>query len=148
MSTENEEIGDLTGPIEEAYDETNTRTLDRMGVLVAILDDKDVQDGMDFVGVEVEVDSPVPVIKEGTYRDPSLTDILGSANVWVEGDRVYADIFLDYASPERLTIQTGGKLVPALSGYITEREANKIKKITIKHVLLAGRNTDPRIPAL
>ncbi len=148
MSTEEEEIGELSGPEEKTYDETNARTLDRMGCLVAILDENDRQDNMDFLDAEVEFANPIPVIKEGTYVSPRPSDILGSANVWVEGDRVYADIFLDYASPERLTIETGGKLVPALSGFILDRDGDKIKKICIKHILLGGRNTDKRIPPL
>lgn len=151
MSTnvQEEPIGELTGPEETAYDDSNVRTFDRMGALVAILDENDKQDGMDFVGVEVDFANPIPVLKEGTFNAAMrTTDVIGSSNVWIEGDRVYADIFLDYASPERLSIEAGIKLVPALSGYIVERDGAKIKKITIKHILLGGRNTDSRIPPL
>ncbi len=147
MSTE-EEIGELSDPEEKVFDETSARTFDRMGALVAILDESDRQDGMEFNGVEVDFANPIPVMREGTYVNPKSGDILGSANVWVEGDKVYADVFLDYASPERLTIEAGGKLIPALSCFIVEREGPKIKKIAIKHILLAGRNTDDRIPPL
>lgn len=54
----------------------------------------------DPVNTRLQLESPIPVRSEDGR-------LLGYASAVVEGHRLVADIAIDYATPERLTIQNG-----------------------------------------
>jgi hypothetical protein len=58
----------------------------------------------------IEVSSPVPV-----HNDEN--EVIGSASLCIEKDSVVADIYLDPATPERLSLETGSQKLWPHVGY-------------------------------
>ncbi len=144
MSIEEEEVGELSGPSTTVNDETDGRTLDRFGVLVMILDD--IGEGASLDGAEIVYEAPIPVYRDGGSR--AVGDIVGSASPYVQDGKLFADIFLNYSTPERLGIEAGMKMIPCFDGLALDVEGNNVKKALMKGIVLGVRNADPRIPPL
>lgn len=103
MSTDldQEVIGELDGPpVVERVVTGDTKTL-QLKTVLSYLDGV----GYDFSEAVLELpEGPVPVYSEADRR------VIGSASVAIEGNRLVADLFIDYATPERLSIENGEKL--------------------------------------
>lgn len=66
-------------------------------------------------GVLMEFDGNVPQLVAGTPVE-TLNDsggLIGYATVYVDGNKLLAEIDIDYQTPERLLIETGELLYPA-----------------------------------
>jgi hypothetical protein len=145
-----DEIGDLSGPveIERVIDGSETRTYDKKGVEVLILDGLPDSVGDAFVAhCELEFENPVPVV-----RDERGKEIIGTAVLYRQGKSLLADLFLRYDSEERLVLETGGKLYPGVAGAITGAELSdglvhkRIVSARIQRIgLHIASNVDPRI---
>lgn len=99
MSENTEEsVGKLEGElaVEKVYTQEETR-LYRCRAILAFLDDSSVFDMND--SVVSSRDTPIPVEND----DGKL---LGFATIEVVGDRLLADIAIDYSTPERLVAET------------------------------------------
>jgi hypothetical protein len=78
-------------------------------------------------------------------------NIIGCATLHKEGKSIYAELFIDYETPERLDLEIEGKrLYPHLHGhYVTSPSHGGAPKATSYHVynliLNRNRDTDPRI---
>lgn len=158
IDTDNE-IGGLTGipavdkTIEEynpdvgpEYGET-AHTLDILGVDIQYLDGKD--DGSGSIideATAIEYNGPVPVYSDIECKYEQL---IGHASLYVENKLLKGDLFIKYNSPERLCIEEGVKLYPALCGTIKVREGAHVKLCGVTGVsLTASKNADDRIKSV
>jgi hypothetical protein len=80
--------------IDRVFTDSETRLLRVRATLL------DVSAWYDAQNTRVQISNPVPVRSEDGR-------LLGYASVYMEGSRLRADLALDYASPERLNVQTG-----------------------------------------
>lgn len=160
-----EKLDDISGPtaVDRVIDETNARTFDMLGVEVLILDNQTDGDNEIFEGCEVLFENPVPIFRSGPSRE-SFDLAIGTASLYLEGKRVMADMFLAYDTPERLSIEAGEKLYPAVEGSRLELDMSKatldssgiislgplsITKICVRALVLSiSPNSDPRIGPL
>lgn len=96
LSEREEEVEPLAGvpAVERVVTEEDGRTF-RCRALVAYLD----SEVYDLDGVTVGFSNPVPV------RGIS-NQVIGFANLWVDGGRILADASIEYASEERLLAET------------------------------------------
>lgn len=87
---------------------------------ILYLDDKNTSSGDFYSGAEIAYENPVPV-KDDTGK------LIGFADLSVDSNAVEAKFFLDYHTPERLSIETSSeKLYPSLSAQeqLMEMEDN------------------------
>lgn len=82
-------------------------------------------------------ESPVPVFEES--QDGEL---IGAAHLYVRGRQVFADIFIDYSSPMRLTIEAGHRVCPMVSSTVTAVAAGIVTEIRIESVVLMTASAD------
>jgi hypothetical protein len=158
IDTDNK-IGELTGipavdkTIEEynpdvgpEYGET-AHTLDILGVDIQYLDGKNV-DNYAIIDefTAIEYNGPVPVYSS---IDCKLEQLVGHASLYVEGKLLKGDLFIKYNSPERLCIEEGVKLYPALCGTIKVREGAHVKLCGVMGIsLTVDKNIDDRIKSV
>jgi hypothetical protein len=121
--------------IDRVIDGDEVRTFDRHDVEVMILDSRPDWQGESFEGCQIEVVNPVPVT-----RDFDRDAVIGWATISQEGNRLVASIFIRYDCPERLLIETGAKMYPAIGGNILGREESKTTQI-VGEVVLGGKHT-------
>lgn len=95
MKLTHENVSETT--IERVVDNSTAKTFPVKAVL-AILDSPHLT----FNFMELNVDNPVPVYSADRK-------ILGYASVFVEGNKLLAEGSIDYASPERLSIETNSE---------------------------------------
>ena len=143
----NDEIGDVSGPIEieRVIDEENGRTFDRLAVEILILDGKKDGQGEKFCSeCNVTFETPIPVTRQG-YE----AEVIGWAHPFLDGNRLMADIFIRYDSPERLLIESGEKIYPSATGIIVDKVGSTVHSFDLKGVALhLSPNSDSRIGAV
>lgn len=132
IQQDDEPIGTLEGPsaIDRVIDETTAKTFNITAVL-AELDN----------AVKVQFENPVPVKNE----DGKL---IGFATLHRSGHRVLGELFIDYATPERLTIETKAeKLYGRAAGTVSVFLVGGSDTFSISHVLVTSSNEGfPRPP--
>lgn len=140
--------------VENLLDET-TRTYDKQGVEVLILDDVADDVGDRFPpDAELTFENPVPLFRGGGDWNKRLTDYIGSANLYRQGKSLLADFFIIYDSPERLALEIGTRIYPGIMGAIIETRGlpdgtRQITKANIRGIQLhMTRNADSRIPSV
>lgn len=148
----NEEIGEVSGPIEieRVIDDSDGRVYERKGVELFILDGTYDTEGDAFLPeCELIYANPVPIIN-GAYSEA----VIGAADLYREGKSLMADLFIMYDSQERLILETGAKLWATAYGQITKQQPIKGGRISIYGMHITGvilgnyRNPDPRIASL
>jgi hypothetical protein len=84
--------------------------------------------------VRLEFANPVPVYSENRPGKP-----VGYADVFLDEDRLMAQMFIDYATPERLDMEIGKEVnaVPAGDFSISGRVEQKVDGVWLPHVTLS-----------
>lgn len=123
-------------------DGDEVKTFHRKATMM-VLDDK--VSGDRFEGCEIEVENPVPVKVDDK--------VIGYATIYVEGKDLVADFFLDYHTPERLSIETKSEALYPYPTMLTAMDNSegvwRTCAATIVEVLLIPRKPyDTRIEAL
>lgn len=101
---------DTTMP-DRVIDETNAKTKILGPVTVLYLDDKVV--GQLYADATVGWENPVPVWRFN--GSPDKPDTIGTAVLARDGNKITAQIFLDYNTPERFDIEAGTPLWPHIA---------------------------------
>ncbi len=106
-------FGKTTVEIEKVIDSNSTKTFNVKSDLFYLDDDRGYTRVVSFKGTKLKIPNPLPV------RNNSQ-EVIGAGALEVQNNVVVADIFLDYFTPERLTLETDSqKLWPHLVGYYT-----------------------------
>jgi len=91
----------------------------------------------------------VPIFENPVTVVDSSNKIIGSAVLEMEGKTLVCKMFIDYATPERLEIETGMHIFPHIIGHSrveTWATKNRIREFYIESIMLTNGNTfDPRI---
>jgi hypothetical protein len=90
-----------------------------------------------------EVYNPIKVTS-----DEEGEDVIGHANVYTDGKRLLADMFITRECPQRLDIENKKNLFPVTSFELLETEGDVFKRLLVRHVYLSSVNPDERLPAI
>jgi hypothetical protein len=132
-------------PEATAEEGVTARTKDFFGVEVQYLDGKDCGDRciMDE-STQIAYNGPIPV-----FADCNGKTSIGSASLYVENKCLKADLFLDYHTPERLSMENGVELFPSFVGWTDRIDSGKIKNCRVRGIALTtAKNVDTRIGPL
>lgn len=90
-----------------------------------------------------EVYNPIKVTS-----DEEGEDVIGHANVYTDGKRLLADMFITRECPQRLDIENKKNLFPVTSFELIETEGDVFQRLLVRHVYLSSVNPDERLPAI
>lgn len=129
--------------IDRVISDEDTKTYEMKATLL-ILDDK--VPGNKYEGAEMYWENPVQVLD-------SEERVIGAATIFRDGKRIEAELFIDYSTPERLTIETQtGKLHahPSILEAMDNSEGEwRVIFGNIKNVIISGHmQPDDRIVPL
>lgn len=77
--------------------------------------------------------NPVPVYSENRRGAP-----VGYADVYIEDNELKADLFIDYACPERLMMEIGEPVVAVPDGDFSVTSRNVVDALWVPHIMLGG----------
>ncbi len=155
-------FGKATVDIEKVIDGNSTKILNLKADIFYLDDERGLQRVISFRNTAIKLwrSATVPVTSLKIGRSETIPvkndsgKVIGAASIEIQDKIVVrADIFLDYFTPERLTIETEGqKLWPHLVGWYTTVPFESREVAVAFHVssidLLPHPTNDDRIPCL